>query len=124
TSQLKTDTLAPALEYMESHYQDEIDIPRLARLCMTGLRNFQMTFKRATNQTPTGYWNRLRIKTATNLLSSSTYPIIEIAGLVGYRTLSNFNSHFIRDTGLPPRQWRKKYSLRHHKKSQGTGPHE
>ena len=80
---------------------------QLAALCSRSVTSFRRCFERATGKSPFEYLYEVRIKAAVNLLKGSDMPVAEIAGRVGYPTLSSFNRHFRRITGRTPSEMRK-----------------
>ncbi len=98
--------ISPAVVYISTHYAERITIERLAALCNRSISSFRRAFERATGRQPFEYIYDVRIKAALNLLRGSDMPISEIAGRVGYATLSSFNRHFRRLTGKTPREVR------------------
>ena len=54
------------------------------------------------------YLNSLRIKASIKLLSDPACdtPIKQVAGDVGYATITSFYNNFIKETGIPPSKFR------------------
>lgn len=94
--------ISPAILYISNFYNTDFTVQQLADLCNRSVSSFRRTFTAATGQTPFNYLYQVRIKTAINLLKESELSISEIAGLVGYNSISSFNRHFNRFIGLPP----------------------
>lgn len=67
-------------------------------------------FKQYTGYTIIEYVSIKKTEYAAELLRSSDKKILEIAGLLGYDSLSHFNHLFKRYIGLTPREYRNKYS--------------
>ena len=57
--------------------------------------------------TPAAYMNHLRLKTARKFLEDTPIPIIEVAALAGYESLSAFYRFFRQHTGMTPAAYRK-----------------
>jgi len=100
--------ISKALEYLAGHYTETIRIGDLADRCRVSVPTLRRLFHRALGTPPLEYLIRLRIQMASSLLAGTDRPILDIAFDVGFETLSSFNRHFKRHTGLSPRQWRKK----------------
>lgn len=99
--------ISPAILYISNFYNTDFTVKQLADLCNRSVSSFRRIFVAATGQTPFNYLYQVRIKTAINLLKESELSISEIAGLVGYNSISSFNRHFIEFVGLPPSKVRK-----------------
>ena len=50
--------------------------------------------------------NNTRISKACNLLRSTEYSILEISEMVGFRSVSSFNRHFMDVMQITPRAYR------------------
>lgn len=99
--------VSPAVVHISMHYDEQLTIEQLAALCSRSVTSFRRCFERATGKPPFEYLYEVRVKAAINLLKGSDMPISEIAGRVGYPTLSSFNRHFRRITGRTPSEMRK-----------------
>jgi len=99
--------VSAAVVYISMHYDEPLTIEHLASLCSRSVTSFRRLFERATGRPPFEYLYEVRVKAAVNLLKGSDMPVSEIAGRVGYPTLSSFNRHFRRITGQTPSQMRK-----------------
>lgn len=100
-------TILPALNYLSKNYYEQITIEQLASLCNISVTHFRRIFKTVLEVSPMEYLFHIRIKMAVILLSNPDYSITDIAMQVGYQTVSCFNKHFKRITGVAPREWRK-----------------
>ncbi|MFA4944845.1 MAG: AraC family transcriptional regulator [Lentisphaeria bacterium] len=105
---LTLERLRPALERMLNHLQEPLEMNRLAGLCHLSPVTFRRLFRALAGESPLRYLNHLRVQTAAAMLDGSRKPISEIARSAGYPSLSNFNRHFRRHTGLSPRSWRQR----------------
>ncbi|MBQ2955775.1 MAG: helix-turn-helix transcriptional regulator [Clostridia bacterium] len=99
--------VSAAVVYISMHYDEQLTVEQLAALCSRSVTSFRRCFERATGKAPFEYLYEVRVKAAVNLLRGSSMPASEIAGRVGYPTLSSFNRHFRRITGLTPSAMRK-----------------
>lgn len=73
-------------------------------------RTFLRRFQKATGMTSTEYCQRLRVGRARKLLQLSNTSIDRIAWEVGYSDLSTFRKVFSRIVGLPPGEYRRRFS--------------
>lgn len=99
--------VSAAVVYISMHYDEQLTVEQLAALCSRSVTSFRRCFERATGKPPFEYLYEVRVKAAVNLLKGSDMPVSEIAGRVGYPTLSSFNRHFRRITGQTPTEMRK-----------------
>ncbi len=102
--------IAPALNYISEHYREEVKITDLAKLCLMSTTNLRRLFVSSLGKSPAGYLYEVRIKMASLLLVNSESTILDISMSVGYPTLSGFNRHFKKLTGITPREMRRYYS--------------
>jgi transcriptional regulator GlxA family with amidase domain len=63
-------------------------------------------FRAATGLTPMDYLQRLKIERAKVLLQSTSTSVTDIAGLIGYDSLSHFIRKFRFQTGMTPKVFR------------------
>ena len=94
------------LSYIHDHFAEPLTVPQLADIAALSPSGLHRTFLRHTRQTVSQYLIRLRIGRACALLSSTSQPVGQIAGLVGYDSLANFNRQFKALKGTTPSQYR------------------
>lgn len=94
--------ISPALAHITQHYDEQITEKQLASLCFMSEVTFRRIFSACMGVSPFEYLYRVRTKIASALLKSGNLSIGEIAFSVGYRSLSSFNRHFKKHTGVPP----------------------
>lgn len=99
--------LSSAIEYINSHYMEQISIQKLADSCFMSLTNFRLIFKQVIGTMPLDYITRVRIQKAQELLFSTETSILNISLKVGFASLSSFNRHFLEIVGTTPLKWRK-----------------
>ena len=100
--------ILPALNYIDAHYNEDIDIPFLAKLCFTSESNFRKLFHKAMGCAAMPYLMRIRLNVASAMLKNSDSSILETALQCGYNSLSNFNRQFRDHFGVSPREFRKR----------------
>lgn len=106
-SSLHQEEMEHARRYFHEHYNENIDIEQYAQSVHMSLCWFTRTFKAIAGCAPTKYITNIRIKTASQLLTSSEYPVSEIANIVGYANPFYFSRVFKRSVGMTPREYRK-----------------
>ena len=85
------------------------DFPQetLAALCYLSPTHFRRLFKEQIGTTPLDFLHQTRILKSCTLLRSSGLSVTEIAGRVGYNSVSSYNRHFARAMGCSPMEWRR-----------------
>lgn len=96
-------------EYINKHYNENIDIAFLASLEKMSPSHFRTVFKQSIGVSPYEYIINLRINTACLHLSSNNYSIYEIAEIVGYADQFYFSRIFKKKMGVSPLKYRQKY---------------
>lgn len=99
--------IAPALSYVKEHYNEEIRIRDLARVCNISESHFRRIFQECMNMTPNDHVNVVRIHEASRLLLKSHVTMEEVAYRVGYGNVSTFNRNFKQMLGMTPYQWKR-----------------
>lgn len=99
--------IAPALDYLREHYNEDIRIRDLARVCNVSESHFRRIFQECMNMTPGDHVNVIRIREATRLLLKSHATMEEVAYRVGYGNVSTFNRNFKKMLGVTPYQWKR-----------------
>ncbi|MET6996947.1 GlxA family transcriptional regulator [Chitinophaga defluvii] len=99
-----------AQEFIEHNVSDRISVEDLALKYAIGKRHFERRFKKATNNTPVEYIQRVKIEAAKKHLETSTKNINEVMYDVGYSDTKSFRTVFKKITGLSPIDYRNKYN--------------
>jgi transcriptional regulator GlxA family with amidase domain len=99
-----------AQAFIESNLTEKILVEDLAARFSIGRRNFERRFKKATNNTPVEYIQRVKIEAAKKGLETSRKNVNEVMYAVGYSDTKAFRSVFKKITGLSPIQYRNKFS--------------
>jgi len=96
------------LEYVFSNHAGSVRMSEAAALVGMPEPTFSKYFKRATGQNFSDLVRKLRLAHARRLLERSDKAVSDICYEVGFTNLSNFNRHFLNDTGQTPRNYRKR----------------
>lgn len=99
-----------AQEFIENNVSDRISVEELALKFAIGKRNFERRFKKATNNTPVEYMQRVKIEAAKKCLETSRKNVNEVMYDVGYTDTKAFRTVFKKITGLSPIDYRNKYN--------------
>lgn len=95
--------------YISSHYEEPLSLESLSEQFFVSKCYLSRIFKEATGFTVTEYLNMCRIKQARHLLISTDLSITEVAGAVGYDTITYFERVFKSCTLITPLKYRKRY---------------
>jgi AraC-like DNA-binding protein/ligand-binding sensor protein len=99
--------IARARKFIEKTLADPLPLSLVARQAGLSESHFCRLFKEATGLTLTDYVNRRRVEWAKRELLKPEVRVSEIAFLVGYQSLSQFNRSFARFTGNSPTNFRR-----------------
>lgn len=97
------------LDYIRSHYQEDLPSRQLASLSNFSESYFMRLFREYTGKTLVEYRNGLRLEKAKALLVQTGASVTEIALQVGFSTTSYFIKCFQRANGVTPFQFRKQF---------------
>jgi transcriptional regulator GlxA family with amidase domain len=99
-----------AQEFIENNVAEKILVEDLAIKYAIGRRHFERRFKKATNNTPIEYMQRVKIEAAKKQFESSGKNVNEVMYDVGYGDSKAFRTVFKKITGLSPIDYRNKYN--------------
>jgi AraC-like DNA-binding protein len=99
--------IAKARKYIHEHLDQPLPLGQVARQAGLSESHFCRLFKDSAGLTLTDYVNRCRIDWAKRELLKPEARISEIAFLVGYQSLSQFNRSFSRIVGSSPTLYRR-----------------
>lgn len=97
------------MSYIDANYMNPITIQDITASLHASPYYISHIFKEETGYSPIQYLLRRRIGEAQTLLITTTIPIVDIAGMVGYDTQSYFTTQFTKYVGMPPKQYRQNY---------------
>ena len=99
--------LGVVLEYISTHYSENICIADLADMCHVSETHLRRMFQDMMNISPLEYVNLVRIQAACHALRTTRKTIDEIRSEVGFDTASTFNRNFRKLVRMSPLEWRK-----------------
>jgi AraC-like DNA-binding protein len=108
--QTEKSRVTPAVEYIQKHYTEPLDIDTLCELCYLSKPYFFKLFKKETGTTPIIMRNDLRIDRAKSLLFDEECQISEISAMLGFESIYYFSRSFKNAVGISPQEYRKKKS--------------
>lgn len=99
-----------AQEFIEKNYSEKLSVEDLADQYAIGRRHFERRFKKATNNTPMEYIQRVKIEAAKKQFENSARNVNEVMYEVGYVDIKAFRGAFRKITGLSPTEYKIKYN--------------
>ena len=105
---LYSEPIRQILVTIDASIAGDLSLKRFANELFLNTSYLSSLFKKETGMTLTDYVNTNRIITAKRLLKSTTLSIQTIASSVGIPDIHYFTRLFRRETGLSPREYRKK----------------
>jgi transcriptional regulator GlxA family with amidase domain len=101
--------LAAVIAWARANLDRQLSLDELAARALMSRRSFARHFKAATGATPHAWLLSQRLIRAEELLETTTLPIEQIAGQVGYRSAAVFREQFTARRGIPPRDYRRTF---------------
>lgn len=97
-----------AKDIFDVDYNKTIDLSHISKQLGVSTSHLIRLFKQYRGLTPTQYIVKIRIDKATELLNQKDISILDIAYMIGFKSLSNFYKCFKQQTGHTPNKYRKK----------------
>lgn len=104
------ESIKQAQEFIETNVGERISVEDLALKYAIGRRHFERRFKKATNNTPVEYIQRVKMEAAKKFLENSSKNVTEVMYEVGYTDIKAFRTVFKKITGISPMAYRNKYN--------------
>ncbi len=95
-----------ALDLMDSHLADPLDLSQLAALVGLAPRRLQRRFAAELGLTVMGQYRALRLDLARDLVRRTRLPVGEIAAMTGFSSPAHLSAAFAARFGKPPRRMR------------------
>ena len=105
----KDNRLFMALSYINAHYNENINLDHLAKLCNYNYCYFSKLFKQIIHVNVNEYINMIRVRETKKLLSFSNEKLCDISYRVGFGSVASFNRIFKEVCEMSPNEYRKKY---------------
>jgi transcriptional regulator GlxA family with amidase domain len=99
-------TILRAIEAMENHVADPLELRQLASIAGVSLRQLNRQFRTKIGQSTMRFYRYLRLEKARNLLTNSSLRITEIALATGFANSAHFSTAFVERYGSPPSSYR------------------
>ncbi len=99
-----------AQELLSADSGTPFSLTKLAVSCGVSPRTLLRRFRKALGETPGEYRQGLRIERAKHLLENSDQTVEEIVAEVGYDDSRSFRRLFLKQVGISPRRYRRKFT--------------
>lgn len=99
--------MANAVDYMEEHLEEPIEVARIAEVAYSSSFHFQRMFHILTGNTVVEYIRKRRLTLAARELAEKKAKVIDIALKYGYETPEAFTKAFKRLHGISPAEARR-----------------
>ena len=103
---------APALQYLNLHYREAVDVDLLAKLCRMSRSGFFTAFRKLTGCTPVAYQHEKRLGLALAMLQTGHHTLGEIADACGFCDSNYLSKLFTRKFGVSPGRMRRRCDSR------------
>lgn len=97
--------------FIDSHYNDSIDLSNIADEANFSKFHFIRLFKTIYGSTPHQYLIKVRIENAKEFLQKET-PVTDTCFAIGFDSVSSFSGLFKRYTKLSPSEYQQQYKKR------------
>ncbi len=101
----KQQKIAPAIEYISQHYNENISNDTLAAVAGISTVYFRKLFTSVLGVSPIVYARNLRIEKAKEMLKSDYGTLSDVALSLGYPSLYDFSRDFKKHTGIAPSKY-------------------
>lgn len=98
-----------AIDIMMSFSEYQLSIAEIAKRCNISESHLRKLFIEQTNTSPKSFQIKIYIKRAMSLLIGTNKNIVDIAYDCGFNSLTSFNRQFVKEIGITPLEWKKKY---------------
>ena len=102
--------IVKAIDYIQKHRNNKLTVQDIADELHINRSYLSSLFKKETGKSISGFIREEKIKAAANMLKFSEYSYGDIAEYFGFASQSHFIKCFRKQTGLSPKEYRKKYS--------------
>lgn len=97
-----TQRVARAIEWIQSHFDEPLNIDALSDMVHMGVSTFHAHFKTVTSMSPLQFQKNLRLQEARRLMVSTVMDASTVSRQVGYANASQFSREYHRFFGTTP----------------------
>ena len=96
-------------EYIDRHYNEQLQVKELAKMCNMSYSNFARSFKQLYNQSCKEYIEFIRLNRVVDLLIYTDLDLNYISQETGFSDCSHLIRSFKHWKGMTPKVWRREY---------------
>ena len=96
-------------EFVLENLAADLSVEKLAAVVGMSTRNFSRIFRREVNLTPAEFVEAARLDAARRMLQDTSAPLQRIAHACGFGSVTNMRRVFMRNLGVPPLDYRKRF---------------
>ena len=100
SGEMRGQRLSRSMEYISTHYAENISVPQLAELENISCGRYNSLFRECFGMAPKEYITELRLRTAEDLLRRTDISIKEAAAMVGYDDQNYFSRLYTKKRGF------------------------
>ncbi len=101
--------ITPALDYIATHFNQDLSIKALAEMAGLSVRQFERRFNQFLKTTPQQFIMKMRVLASCDALRRTRNPIGDIAVESGFYDQSSYTRQFRKQMGVTPLQYRKQF---------------
>ena len=98
--------LLKALEAMENHIADPLELQQLAALADLGARQLNRLFSKYLDSSAVNFYRNMRLKKSQQLLARTSLSVQDVALATGFANGAHLSKSFSDHFGLPPKRFR------------------
>ncbi len=102
--------ISKVVDYIETHFNTEVDIDSLTRLVPLSRRNLEMKFKNEMGTSIYQFILQCRIERFADLLQTTDRPLFDLALESGFNDCKNISRIFKKIKGYTPAEYRQKFN--------------
>lgn len=106
----RAETLAPLIDWMVEHLDEEHSVAALARRANLAERTFARRFREELGATPAAWLTSQRVQRAQQLLEATDLGLDAVAQQAGFGTAALLRHHFTRQLGVAPSSYRRRFA--------------
>jgi LacI family transcriptional regulator len=100
--------VAAAVRYIRLHVADGLQVSDVLREVQVSRRSLEQRFLKALGRTPAAEIRRAQIDVARRMLADTDEPMARVAAAAGFSNAKQFSASFHNETGLTPRDYRRR----------------
>jgi len=101
-------TLVQAVEHMSRNIERPVAVTDIAEHCSISQRQLERLFAEQLDSSPNGYYLRLRLEHARELLQDTDRSVLEVALACGFGSCASLSRAYRRHYGVPPSRDRRR----------------